>query len=59
MQNKKDEQDQEFGKQAADDQEIVDELDDLGATEDDLPDDRDDPPRAGGKARPEGEPENG
>jgi hypothetical protein len=51
-----DPQDEQFGIQAAKDQEIVEELEDWGAEWDDLPEDRDEVPRAGGKARPGGEP---
>ena len=50
-----DPQDRAFGAEAAKDQEIVDELDDSGALEEDLPERRGDLPRAGGKARPEGD----
>ena len=50
-----DPQDRAFGAEATKDQEIVDEFDDSGALEEDLPKGRDNPPRAGGKARPDGE----
>ena len=42
---------------AAEDQEIVDEFDDLGAGEDDLPEERDARPRAGGKTPPDSDSE--
>ncbi len=48
----KDPQDQAFGATAAKDLEIVDEFDDMGAEEEDLPDDREEAPRAAGKALP-------
>ena len=47
-----DPQDKAFGASAAADQEFVDELEDEGATDDQLPDPIGAPPRAGGKALP-------
>ena len=46
----RDPQDNQFGKAVAEDQELADELEDAGATEDELPDPPADPPRAGDKA---------
>jgi hypothetical protein len=50
----RDPQDLQFGKEAAEDQELADELEDEGATDDELPDPPTDPPRAGDKAPPVG-----
>jgi hypothetical protein len=50
---RKDPQDQAFGATAAKDQEIVDEFDDMGAGKEDLPTEREEVPRAAGKAEPE------
>ncbi|HEY6624500.1 MAG TPA: hypothetical protein VIX85_11745 [Acidimicrobiales bacterium] len=47
-----DPQDHQFGKAAAEDQELADELEDEGVTEDELPVAPDHPPRAGNKAPP-------
>jgi hypothetical protein len=47
-----DPQDKAFGEAAARDEEAVDELEDWGAEEDDLPDEPPQHPRAGGKAEP-------
>ncbi len=48
----KDPQDHQFGKAAAEAQELADEMEDDGVTEDELPDAPDNPPRAGDKALP-------
>jgi hypothetical protein len=50
----RDPQDLQFGKEAAEAQELADELEDEGATDDELPDPPTDPPRAGDKAPPVG-----
>jgi hypothetical protein len=50
-----DPQDKAFGAAASRDQEVVDKLEMQGVTEDQLPDEPARHPRAGGKARPEGE----
>ena len=47
-----DPQDHQFGKAAAENQELANELEDDGVTEDELPDAPDNPPRAGDKALP-------
>lgn len=52
-----DPQDKAFGAAASRDQEIVDELEDWGAEERDLPGKPEQAPRAAGKARPEREPD--
>ena len=49
---RQDPQDKAFGSSAASDQEFVDELEDEGATIDQLPDPVAEPPRAAGKADP-------
>jgi hypothetical protein len=51
----KDPQDHAFGEAAREDQETVDKLAEVGVTEDEMPDEPMREPRAGGKARPEGE----
>ena len=51
----RDPQDSQFGAEAAEDQERVDELESEGASGDDLPEEADKAPRAGTKARPGGE----
>jgi hypothetical protein len=51
-QERKDPQDQEFGAEAAADQEEVDKLDAEGVGEQDLPDSPEKSPRAAGKAEP-------
>jgi hypothetical protein len=48
----RDTQDHQFGKAAAEDQELADELEDEGAADDELPDPPANPPRAGDKAVP-------
>jgi hypothetical protein len=48
----RDTQDHQFGKAAAEDQELADELEDEGAADDELPDPPANPPRAGDKALP-------
>jgi hypothetical protein len=48
----RDPQDNQFGKAAAEDQELADELKGDGVAEDELPDTPADPPRAGDKAPP-------
>jgi hypothetical protein len=48
----RDTQDHQFGKAAAEDQELADELEDEGAADDELPDPPVNPPRAGDKAVP-------
>jgi hypothetical protein len=53
-----DPQDRAFGAEAAKDQQFADEAEDMGA-EEFLPERRDDPPRAGGKAEPDGESDTG
>jgi hypothetical protein len=50
--DKIDEQDRQFGADAAEDQEVVDRLDDEGKDADDLPDQPQRQPRAAGKAEP-------
>ncbi len=50
---RQDPQDKAFGAAAAADAEIVDELDDRGVTEEELPDTPSEPPRAAGKAEPQ------
>jgi|GEM_PF-6021012 len=52
-QTTKDSQDQAFGAAAAEDQAVVDELEAMGAGEEDLPAGRQNPPRAAGKAEPD------
>ena len=47
-----DPQDKAFGATAAEDQEFVDQLEDEGAAEEQLPDPVEEPPRAAGKAEP-------
>ena len=49
---RQDPQDKAFGAAAAADQEFVDQLDDEGVTEEDLPDVPAEAPRAAGKAEP-------
>jgi hypothetical protein len=51
-QERKDPQDQEFGAQAAADQDAVDELDADGVSEEEMPDSHEKSPRAAGKAEP-------
>jgi hypothetical protein len=51
---RQDPQDKAFGAAAAEDQEFVDELEDEGAEEDDLPEPVGESPRAAGKAEPAG-----
>jgi hypothetical protein len=53
-QPRKDPQDQAFGSAASRDQDLVDELQEAGVTEEELPDEPARAPRAGGKAEPEG-----
>jgi hypothetical protein len=48
----RDPQDNQFGAAVARDQELADELEDEGATDDELPDPPAHPPRAGDKAEP-------
>jgi hypothetical protein len=48
----RDPQDNQFGKAAAEDQELADEVNDDGVAEDELPDTPADAPRAGDKAPP-------
>jgi hypothetical protein len=48
----RDPQDNQFGKAAAEDQELADELEDDGVADDELPDAPADSPRAGDKAPP-------
>ena len=48
----RDPQDNQFGKAVAEDQELADELEAEGATDDELPDPPAHPPRAGDKAEP-------
>ncbi|HEX4220161.1 MAG TPA: hypothetical protein VHZ02_17420 [Acidimicrobiales bacterium] len=50
----RDPQDHQFGKAAAEDQALADELEDEGATDDELPDPPAHAPRAGDKAPPAG-----
>ena len=50
-----DPQDHAFGSAASHDQDIVDDLEEAGITEDELPAEPGRAPRAGGKAKPEGE----
>ncbi len=52
-QERKDPQDQEFGAEAAADQEQVDELEAEGVSEQEMPDSPEKSPRAAGKAEPE------
>lgn len=51
-QSRQDPQDKAFGASAADDQDFVDQLDDEGVTEDELPERAEKAPRAAGKAEP-------
>ncbi len=51
-QESKDPQDQEFGAQAAADQEKVDTLEARGVPKDEMPDSPEESPRAAGKAEP-------
>lgn len=56
-QPQKDPQDQAFGSAASEDQDLVDELDEQGVEEDDLPDQPARQPRAASKAEPADQPQ--